>query len=225
MYCSRCNGLLLEGFLQIVMYGKSLQQEGAGGHVPCNRQGALKTQNDAGLNVPNGCHDEIQDPSVHPWGGLTTTRDGSLTLMDCYLYAKSLKGLQNVISDTICSIWLLSYSLTILIAYILLDLGFWQCTCKGTGTRVALSWCMWWEWSGLDKPRSCELWQRAWNKGDVCTAHSQAFLWHFGGFLVSSRRRNPAISSTDEGRGFYREAYVQVFYLYAYSLYVKFSLY
>ncbi|KAK9290592.1 hypothetical protein L1049_008763 [Liquidambar formosana] len=28
MYCSRCNGLLLEGFLQIVMYGKSLQQEG-----------------------------------------------------------------------------------------------------------------------------------------------------------------------------------------------------
>ncbi|KAK7841467.1 hypothetical protein CFP56_015407 [Quercus suber] len=68
MYCSRCNGLLLEGFLQIVMYGKSLQQEGAGGHVPCNRQGALKTQNNAGLNVPNGCHDEIQDPSVHPWG-------------------------------------------------------------------------------------------------------------------------------------------------------------
>nr|KYP38106.1 hypothetical protein KK1_040671 [Cajanus cajan] len=40
--------------------------------------------------------DEIQDPTVHPWGGLTTTREGSLTLMDCYLYSKSLKGLQIV---------------------------------------------------------------------------------------------------------------------------------
>ncbi|KAJ1432853.1 hypothetical protein SESBI_06393 [Sesbania bispinosa] len=39
---------------------------------------------------------KLQDPSVHPWGGLTTTRDGSLTLMDCYLYSKSLKGLQIV---------------------------------------------------------------------------------------------------------------------------------
>lgn len=92
MYCSRCNGLLLEGFLQIVMYGKSLQQEGSGGHLPCNR----KTQNDSGLSLTNGCHDEIQDPSVHPWGGLTTTRDGSLTLLDCYLYSKYPKGLQNV---------------------------------------------------------------------------------------------------------------------------------
>lgn len=98
MYCSRCNGLLLEGFLQIVMYGKSLQQEGAGGHLPCNRQGASKNQNSGGLSIANGCQDEIQDPSVHPWGGLTTTRDGSLTLMDCYLYSKTLKGLQNVIS-------------------------------------------------------------------------------------------------------------------------------
>ncbi|KAG6694022.1 hypothetical protein I3843_09G028700 [Carya illinoinensis] len=96
MYCSRCNGLLLEGFLQIVMYGKSLQQEGAGGHLLCNRQGASKTQNNGGSSITQGCQDEMQDPSVHPWGGLITTRDGSLTLMDCYLYAKSLKGLQNV---------------------------------------------------------------------------------------------------------------------------------
>ncbi|MFS7915486.1 hypothetical protein Hanom_Chr02g00165881 [Helianthus anomalus] len=42
------------------------------------------------------CVDDIQDPFVHPWGGLTTTRDGTLTLLDCYLYSKSLKGLQNV---------------------------------------------------------------------------------------------------------------------------------
>jgi len=75
-----------------------LQQEGAGGHLPCNRQGASKNQNGGGLSIANGCQDEIQDPSVHPWGGLTTTRDGSLTLMDCYLYSKTLKGLQNVIS-------------------------------------------------------------------------------------------------------------------------------
>ena len=94
LYCSRCNGLLLEGFLQIVMYGKSLQQEGASGHL--SRTGALRNQNDDESSVVNGCHDEIQDPSVHPWGGLTTTREGSLTLMDCYLYSKSLKGLQNV---------------------------------------------------------------------------------------------------------------------------------
>ena len=119
MYCSRCNGLLLEGFLQIVMYGKSLQQEGSGGHLPCNR----KTQNDGGLSLTNGCHDEIQDPSVHPWGGLTTTRDGSLTLLDCYLYSKYPKGLQNVISDQICLIRLLSYFFNILISHILLDSG------------------------------------------------------------------------------------------------------
>lgn len=96
MYCSRCNGLLLEGFLQIVMYGKSLQQDGAVGHLPCNRSMALKNQNDSGAIVTNGSLDDIPDPSVHPWGGLTTTRDGSLTLLDCYLYSKSLKVLQNV---------------------------------------------------------------------------------------------------------------------------------
>ncbi|KAH7554260.1 hypothetical protein JRO89_XS12G0147500 [Xanthoceras sorbifolium] len=96
MYCSRCNGLLLEGFLQIVMYGKSLQQDGAVGHLPGNAPVASKIQNDSGSTMTIGCQDDIQDPSVHPWGGLTTTRDGSLTLLDCYLYSKSLKGLQNV---------------------------------------------------------------------------------------------------------------------------------
>ncbi|KAK4272609.1 hypothetical protein QN277_021139 [Acacia crassicarpa] len=98
MYCSRCNGLLLEGFLQIVMYGKSLQQDGAGTHFNCKRPGGLGSQNigNGGSSMMNGFSDEIQDPSVHPWGGLTTTRDNSLTLMDCYLYSKSLKGLQIV---------------------------------------------------------------------------------------------------------------------------------
>ncbi|XP_068659137.1 uncharacterized protein [Aristolochia californica] len=69
-YCSRCNGLLLERFTQIVMYGKSLQQEGS--------------------------QDEVQDPSVHPWGGLAATRDGILTLLDCFIDRRSLKALQNV---------------------------------------------------------------------------------------------------------------------------------
>ncbi|KFK35032.1 hypothetical protein AALP_AA5G225000 [Arabis alpina] len=96
MYCSRCNGLLLEGFLQIVMHGKSLHPEGSIGNSPCNKSGAAKYENGCNSVVSNGCADEMQDPSVHPWGGLTTTRDGSLTLLDCYLYAKSLKGLQNV---------------------------------------------------------------------------------------------------------------------------------
>lgn len=96
MYCSRCNGLLLEGFLQIVMYGKSLQQEGVGSHSPCNAPGGSKKQNNGGSSIMKGCEDGVQDPSAHPWGGLTIARDGSLTLVNCYLYSKSLKGLQIV---------------------------------------------------------------------------------------------------------------------------------
>lgn len=96
MYCSRCNGLLLEGFLQIVMYGKSFQQEGAVGYLTDNSTASLKTQDEGGLSVTNRCQEEIQDPSVHPWGGLTTTRDGSLTILDGYLFSKSLKELQIV---------------------------------------------------------------------------------------------------------------------------------
>nr|GEZ65710.1 hypothetical protein [Tanacetum cinerariifolium] len=99
MYCSRCNGLLLEAFMQIVTYGKSLQQDGVVGQVPCNgrRTSKTKTVEDASLKVK--CDDDIQDPSVHPWGGLTTTRDGVLTVLDCYLCSKSLQGLQNVFTS------------------------------------------------------------------------------------------------------------------------------
>lgn len=96
MYCSRCNGLLLEGFMQIVLYGKSLQHEGAGGQLPCSRLGISKDQMNGGMCTTPICQHETQDPSVHPWGGLITTRDGALTLLDCFLYSKSLKGLQNV---------------------------------------------------------------------------------------------------------------------------------
>ncbi|XP_042514487.1 uncharacterized protein LOC122089094 isoform X2 [Macadamia integrifolia] len=96
LYCSRCNGLLLDGFAQIVMYGKSLQQEGTAGQQPSNR-GASTKQNDSGGNImPSSCQDGIQDPSVYPWGGLVATRDGLLTLLDCFLGAKSLKAIQKV---------------------------------------------------------------------------------------------------------------------------------
>ncbi|XP_077236280.1 uncharacterized protein LOC143877870 isoform X2 [Tasmannia lanceolata] len=96
LYCSRCNGLLLEGFSQIIMYGKSLQQEGAGGHLP-SKAGALKNQIDNGSNIMlSSCQDDAQDPCVHPWGGLAATRDGILTLLDCFLDGQSLKALQNV---------------------------------------------------------------------------------------------------------------------------------
>ncbi|KAG1366302.1 putative hornerin-like [Cocos nucifera] len=87
-YCSRCNGLLHDGFTQIVMYAKSLQQEGVGMHLP-NKIGTSKTQNDSEL-------DEVEDPAVHPWGGLAATKDGRLTLLDCFINARSLKTLQNV---------------------------------------------------------------------------------------------------------------------------------
>ncbi|VVB03068.1 unnamed protein product [Arabis nemorensis] len=96
MCCSRCNGLLLEGFLQIVSYGKSLQQKGSIGNLPCNRSGVSKDQIDCKSVVSNRCTGELQEPAVHQWGGLTTTRDGSLTLLDCYLHAKSFKGIQIV---------------------------------------------------------------------------------------------------------------------------------
>ncbi|WVZ57877.1 hypothetical protein U9M48_008212 [Paspalum notatum var. saurae] len=82
LYCSRCNGLLLESFSQIVMYGKSLHQEG-----PCDPR------------IHEVEAEEVQDPSVHPWGGLSTTKDGILTLLDCFINAKSLHVIQNVFDN------------------------------------------------------------------------------------------------------------------------------
>ncbi|CAA7057112.1 unnamed protein product [Microthlaspi erraticum] len=96
MCCSRCNGLLLEGFLQIVSHGRTLQQKGLLGNLPCKRSGALKDQTGCNSAVTNRCTGQSHDPAAHQWGGLTTTRDGSLTLLDSYLYAKSFKGLQTV---------------------------------------------------------------------------------------------------------------------------------
>jgi hypothetical protein len=76
------------------MYGKSLREERTFGKI--NTLGASKIQSNGDLCVTIGFQDDVQDPSVHPWGGLTTTKDEKLTLLDCYLYSKSLKGLQKV---------------------------------------------------------------------------------------------------------------------------------
>ncbi|CAI9782729.1 unnamed protein product [Fraxinus pennsylvanica] len=94
MYCSRCNGLLLEGFLQIVMYGKSIQQDVVGGNCSIRAN-----KSDSDLYITDGHLDDAQDPSILTWGGLTAARDGTLTLLDCYLYSKSLNGLQNVFNS------------------------------------------------------------------------------------------------------------------------------
>ncbi|KAK3153450.1 hypothetical protein QOZ80_2BG0173060 [Eleusine coracana subsp. coracana] len=82
LYCSRCNGLLLESFAQIVVYGKSLHQEG----FDESRIREVEAE-------------EVQDPSVHPWGGLSATKDGILTVLDCFINAKSLHVLQNVFDN------------------------------------------------------------------------------------------------------------------------------
>ncbi|ERN11137.1 uncharacterized protein LOC18439326 [Amborella trichopoda] len=96
LYCSRCNGLLLEGFYQIVMYGKSLQQEGGSLNL-LSKPGVCRNPSENGSGAMfTGSQDDIRDPAIHPWGGLATTRDGILTLLDCFLEGKSLDGLQIV---------------------------------------------------------------------------------------------------------------------------------
>lgn len=80
LYCSRCHGLLLECYSQIVMYGKSSQQEFVGGCFPRKPTVEVLADNES---------DNLQDPSMHPWGGLATTKDGVLTLLDCFICSSS----------------------------------------------------------------------------------------------------------------------------------------
>ncbi|KAG6473393.1 hypothetical protein ZIOFF_067309 [Zingiber officinale] len=82
LYCSRCNGLLLEVFSQIVNYGKSMQQEGSGFQLS-DKAGNCQSQDRSHI-------DEVQDPSLYPWGGLTTTKHGILTVLDCFVRARCL---------------------------------------------------------------------------------------------------------------------------------------
>jgi hypothetical protein len=80
-YCSRCYGLLLDCFARIAVYGKSL------------RQGA------SNVAWATSSSDGGHGFSVHraSWGGLSTTKDGILTLLDdCFVKANSMTELQNV---------------------------------------------------------------------------------------------------------------------------------
>ncbi|KAI4341282.1 hypothetical protein MLD38_026022 [Melastoma candidum] len=97
MYCSRCNGLLLEEFLQIVTDDESFEQ-GEGAEYRISGEGVAypKAQWDGALTISNSRQDEIQDPSMHPWGGLTVTCDGSLTLLESYSSSKSFDTLRAV---------------------------------------------------------------------------------------------------------------------------------
>lgn len=72
MVCSRCYGILVDEFSRIIVFGNSTQQD----------------------------ETVDQDPSKHPWGCLTATRDGTqkLTLLDHYFSSTSLKGIQKVIT-------------------------------------------------------------------------------------------------------------------------------
>ncbi|KAJ4892139.1 Uncharacterized protein Rs2_31887 [Raphanus sativus] len=81
MCCSRCSSLLVECFLQIVSHGNksSLPRNGS--------------KDDRTFLSHSFCNSSAV---VSQWGGLTAGRDGSLTLLDCYLYAKSFKVLQTV---------------------------------------------------------------------------------------------------------------------------------
>ena len=93
-YCSRCNGLLLENF-------KSLQQEVSDiDYLSSTGESRIRQQT------------ESQDPSAHPWGGLATTKDGILTLIDCFIKAKSLRVLQNVSVNNYavtCGLWTICF--------------------------------------------------------------------------------------------------------------------
>lgn len=95
LYCSRCHGLLVEGFNQIVFYGKTLQA-GMVGHTNgsgTNSRQVIQNGYNAGIA---DLSDDSRDPSVHPWGGLAATRDSMLTVLDCFLDGMQLEVLQNV---------------------------------------------------------------------------------------------------------------------------------
>ncbi|GJN03101.1 hypothetical protein PR202_ga20510 [Eleusine coracana subsp. coracana] len=75
------------------MYGKSMRQETS--DVDLSRA----TSELMVRKVEQ--QDGEQDPSVHPWGGLSTTKDDILTLLDCFIEAKPLTVLQNVFDNAL----------------------------------------------------------------------------------------------------------------------------
>ena len=96
MYCSRCNGLLLEAFSQLVDYSKGGRGDSLWHHNKRIRGSMKGSCNTGDAKATSDTEDDIRDPSVHPWGGLTVTRDNTLTLIDCLLEGKSMEVIQNV---------------------------------------------------------------------------------------------------------------------------------
>ena len=85
----------MEGFSQIIQYGKNLQAGMVGYTNGTGHNGKLLSEN--GFNPPAANFvDDTRDPSVHPWGGLAATRDSMLTVLDCFLDGMALEVLQNV---------------------------------------------------------------------------------------------------------------------------------
>ncbi|KAK3147892.1 hypothetical protein QOZ80_3BG0288050 [Eleusine coracana subsp. coracana] len=71
------------------MHGKSLQEAPDSDCLSATADSRIRRQE----------QDAVQDPSGYPWGGLSTTKDGTLTLLDCFVKAKSLQVLQNVFDN------------------------------------------------------------------------------------------------------------------------------
>jgi hypothetical protein len=106
LYCCKCHGLLVEGFTQLLLYNRTLQNgqfenvagpsngeylmnspQGAGGFV-FGAGGAAKVTDGGGIELVSGLvatEEHCKDPLIHPWGGLTATKDSVLTILDCFL--------------------------------------------------------------------------------------------------------------------------------------------
>jgi hypothetical protein len=106
LYCCKCHGLLVEGFTQLLLYNRTLQNgqfenaagpsngeylmnspQGAGGFV-FGAGGAAKVTEGGGIELVSGLvatEEHCKDPLIHPWGGLTATKDSVLTILDCFL--------------------------------------------------------------------------------------------------------------------------------------------
>ncbi|KAJ7543153.1 hypothetical protein O6H91_09G027200 [Diphasiastrum complanatum] len=99
LYCSRCHGLLVERFSQIVIYGKFLQAGSQVRGCDVSQLGYKKLPTGNEIGASSVTIDDTNDPCVHPWGGLAVTRDSLLTVMDCFLDGMPLEALQKVFEN------------------------------------------------------------------------------------------------------------------------------
>lgn len=57
---------------------------GTGGFV-FGAGGAARITEGGGVELLNGLEEHCKDPLIHPWGGLTASKDSVLTILDCFL--------------------------------------------------------------------------------------------------------------------------------------------